>query len=384
MGVNRRAFLHGAVAVAATGAMDGCAAIGAQTGNYAVSVLGDTHYDAEPESVYHSHYDESNKWAKVQHEEFRRNGEMWRMRCPQLLAASADIAHRFATRFVLQLGDIIQGDCDDVPTHKKMLDDCIRMLRKPYPTDLPFLTVIGNHDFRGKGARAAYFEFAEPFMAKEILRLADNGDRRVRYPAFSFRVGLDLWVFCDFEMKDVDPISDLIDADPAARYVFLVTHGPFTVFGEGGSYRWRLGGRPCSEASRPRLYATLSRRRAIVLSGHTHTTNFYRHENRFGGFTEFTVNSVWSKQELATAVPIHEKVDDYGTGGFSRIQKDRHRDFRKELDFFRPGIKEYFYNKGAGHYRLKVADDRVTMEFYPGAAIEPARMFRLDTESRCV
>ena len=377
MDVGRRAFLCGAVAAAAEA---GCLSEESRVFGYAVSVLGDTHYDAEPESVYHSHYDESNKWAKVQHEEFRRNGEMWRTRCPEMLAASAELAHRLDTRFVLQLGDIIQGDCDDVPTHKKMLDDCIRLLRRPYPAGLPFLTVIGNHDFRGKGARAAYFEFAEPFMATEISRLADDGNRRVKYPAFSFRVGPDLWVFCDFETKDMDPISDLIDADPSARHVFLVTHGPFTTLTpSGGSYRWRLGGRPCSEASRPRLYETLSRRHAIVLSGHTHTTNFYRHENRFGGFTEFTANSVWSKPELATAVPIHDKAEDYGAGDLSYIKSEKREDFRRELDFFKPGVREYFYNRGAGHYRLDVADDRVTMAFYPGAALEPARRFRLDT-----
>ena len=373
MNVRRREFLYGAFAATA-----GVKRLGSI--RYEVAVLGDTHYDAAPESVYHSHYDESNKWAKVQHEEFRRNGEMWRTRCPQLLAASANLAHRLDTRFVLQLGDIIQGDCDDVPTHKRMLDDCIKLLRKPYPDGLPFLTVMGNHDFRGKGARAAYFEFAEPFMATEIARFSSANPQPspVGYPAFSFRVGPDLWVFFDFEMKNLDPVSDLIDADPAARHVFLVTHGPFTTFGEGGSYRWRLGGRPCCEASRPRLYEKLSRRHAIVLSGHTHTTDFYRHENGFGGFTEFTVNSVWSKPELATAAPLCDKVDDYGKNGLSRVQSAKQEDYRRELDFFRPGLKEYFHNRGAGHYRLTVADDAVTMAFHPGAAIEPARSLRLN------
>ena len=44
---------------------------------------------------------------------------------------------------------------------------------------------------------------------------------------------------------------------------------------------------------------------------------------------------------------------------------------------FKPGLKEYFYNNGAGHYRLDVSDDAVTMAFYPGAAREPARTFNL-------
>ena len=374
--MNRRQFVQTAGMAAGSAWLAGCEATFSGLENlegpdaYSVSILGDTHFDTEPESVYHSHYDESNKWAKIQHEEFRRNGEMWRARCRKLLASSARLAHEQETHFILQLGDIIQGDCDHVPTHKKMLDDCIRMLRAPYPAALPFLTVVGNHDFRGKGAWDAYFQFAEPFMSREI-------GKAVKYPAFSFRQGKDLWVLCNFEMKDLNPIADLIDADPAARRVFLVTHGPFTTFDTGGSYRWRLGGRKDCEASRPRLYETLSRRHAIVLSGHTHTTCFYRHANRFGGFSEFTVNSVWAKPELATATPIQDKAADYGKFGLGRVPPEKRADYVRELDFFRPGLKEYFYNNGAGHYRLDVSDAAVTMAFYPGAATEPARMFKL-------
>ena len=375
--LSRRQFVKVAGMAAGSAWVAGCettpSGLANQEGpdSYSVSVLGDTHFDKAPESVYHSHYDESNKWAKIQHEEFRRNGEMWSARCRELLASSARLAHEQETRFVLQLGDIIQGDCDHVPTHKKMLDDCIKMLREPYPAGLPFLTVVGNHDFRGKGAWDAYFQFAEPFMSREI-------GKDVKYPAFSFRLGKDLWVFCNFETDDLNPIADLIDADPDARRVFLVTHGPFTTFEDGWSYRWRLGGRKECEASRPRLYETLSRRHAVVLSGHTHTTNFYRHENEFGRFAEFTVSSVWAKPELATAAPIQDKAADYGKRGVSLFTDKRLADYKREIEFFRPGLKEYFYNKGAGHYRLDVSDAAVTMSFYPGAATEPARTFRFE------
>ena len=378
--IGRRGFMRAVGATAGTVLLSGSEGLtgksGGQGSSYSVAVLGDTHYDAEPESVYHSHYDESNKWAKVQHQEFKRNGEMWRTRCPRMLAASAELAGRIDTRFVLQMGDVIQGDCDDVPTHKKMMDDCIRLLRKPYPAGIPFLTVMGNHDFRGKGARKAYLEFAEPFMAAEIGKLTGGAECVAKYPAFSFRLGDDLWVFCDFETKDLNPIADLLDADPSARYVFLVSHGPFTAFPFGRSFRWRLGGRKESAASRPRLYETLLRRHAIVLSGHTHTTDYYRHESRFGGFTEFTTNSVWAKPELATAKPISEGVDGYRVTT-TGIAKEKLEDFIHEVGFFKPGIRDYFHNNGAGHYRLDVSDNGVSMAFYPGEAREPARTFKM-------
>ena len=373
--MNRREFIEmagGAGLFCASGCMS---PVKPRVGCYSVAVLGDTHYDAEPESVYHSHYDESNKWAKVQHEEFRRNGEMWRERCPRLLEASAGLARRADTAFVLQLGDLIQGDCDDAATHKKMLDDCIKLLRKPYPAGLPFLTVVGNHDFRGKGARPAYFEFVEPFMAGEIAALCGAGTGNVRYPVFSFRFGEDRWVFCDFETKDLDGICDEIESDPVARHVFLVSHGPFTASADGWNYRWRLGGRA---GSRDRLYETLSRRHAVVLSGHTHTTNFYRYENALGGFSEFTVNSVWDLKEGREASgPVESGPENYGKYGMAHLSAGTSEGYRRETDFFRRDMKEYFFSFAAGHCRLDVSGDSVSMSFYPGSSRSPAHVFPL-------
>jgi len=256
--LTRRGFIAGLTAVAATRAR--CFGEAPGGARYSVAVLGDTHYDAEPESVYHSHYDESNKWAKIQHAEFRRNGEMWRERCRRLVEASATVASRLDTRFILQMGDLVQGDCDDVPTHVKMLEDAIGVMREPFArrnAARPFLTVIGNHDFRGKGARDAYLDFSRRFMGAEMLRLTGE-ECAAEYPVFSFRLGGDLWVFCDFERSDLQPVIDAVEG-ATARHVFLVTHGPFTA-ADSNSFRWRLGGSRKCDALRPRLYEALSRR----------------------------------------------------------------------------------------------------------------------------
>lgn len=369
--MTRREFLYGSTALGATAWADPLALPASAGAAYTVAVLGDTHYDVAPESVYHSHYDESNRWAKVQHEEFRRNGEMWANRCRRMLAASGELAAREPTDFVLQLGDLIQGDCDDVATHKKMMADAVQFFRAAYPAKLPFLTVLGNHDVRGKGARAAYLDFAGTYMARELGRSAP-----VRYPVFSWRKGPDLWVFCDFEMEDLKPLMAAIEADPAARHVFVVTHGPFTPC-ESQSIKWRLGGQRSSDAARPALYELLSRRRAIVLSGHTHKTAFYRHENAFGGFGEFVFNSVWCEDELATAKAENEGAAEYGKWTRSLGEAKRLADFEAAAAPFRKGLTEHYHSLGAGHYRLAVAADRVTVAYYPGDARSAARSFVL-------
>ena len=72
--MNRRQFVQTAGMAAGSAWLAGCEATFSGLENlegpdaYSVSILGDTHFDTEPESVYHSHYDEPNKWAKIQHE----------------------------------------------------------------------------------------------------------------------------------------------------------------------------------------------------------------------------------------------------------------------------------------------------------------------------
>ncbi len=398
MGLTRRGFLKGAAVGGAMFALPRLARAQSAGSAYSVAVLGDTHFDhaLQPEfvasygdltedvsaadmarytaqSTYHANWVENNQ---THFKEFLRNGDMWRERCPSLVAASAALAASNPTRFLLQVGDLVQGDCGKATVHKQMLQDAVAAIRGGFPSGIPFLTVLGNHDIRGTGARNTYLNFAQPFMAAEIANLTGVTPAATAYPVCSFRLGDDLWVFCDFETVDMNPICDVIDADPSARHVFLVTHGPFTTCAACTSIynaRWRLAGRAGSEASRPRLYETLSRRHAIVFSGHTHKTDYYWHRNEYGGFAEMTVNSVWKSEDLATSVPLHDKVDDY-------VSPLSNADYKKEIAYFRPGLRRYFHNEAAGHYRLNVSDDVVTMEFYPGAATTPARIFTMWTK----
>jgi len=372
-------------------------------GSYAVAVLGDTHFDAAPDSVYHAAYDTSTPNGAYGIAEYRRSAEMWQERMPALLAASAALAtntpgsapasghpdaqaQSCATRFALQLGDIINGDCNDDAVHLQYLKDALAATRAPYaatggsggaaPRPFPFLTVIGNHDFRGSpNGRKIYFEWAEPLLSRE---LGEN----VAYPLFSFRIDDDRWIFCDFERVSLFDVAAEIGADPEARYVFLVTHGPFTPNQSGNNWIWRLSawkGKGGTGKGVPELFEAISRRRAIVLSGHTHYTSFYRNENEFGGYTEFTANSVWKSDDLAHANPFpgHDTPTAFGTWRAGEVSAANRDAYDADIALFKAGLKEYFLGPGAGHFRLEVSDDSVKMLFYPGAATEPGRVFDL-------
>ena len=371
--------LRGAAVVPAGSSAWRDAAASDGRGAYAVAVLGDLHFDTLPESVYHANYDESSQYAATQHEEFRRNGEMWRDRIPSLLAASAACSvptQQSAgpnTRFILQMGDLVQGDCYDDEVHRQMLEDALAATRAPYAATLPFLTLIGNHDYRNSpNGRGVYFDWAEMLLSREL-------GESVSFPLFSVRIDDDRWIFCDFEKTDLLDIAAEIEADTDARYVFLVTHGPFTAY-DSANWRWRLSawtGKGGNGRGVPELFEAISRRRVIVLSGHTHTTAFYRNENQYGGYTEFTANSVWEDAALATAEPIHDRASQYGSYRRSQVSASLRDAYDADIAFFKAGMREYFFSLAAGHYRLEVSDDRVLMHFYPGAATEPGRTFDL-------
>ena len=357
-------------------------------GAYAVAVLGDTHFDAAPATVYHAAYDTSAPNGAHVVTEQSRSAEMWRERMPSLLAASAKVALQDAnppTRFVLQLGDIINGDCNDDDAHRRMLRDALAATRAPYaaatgagePTaPLPFLTVLGNHDFRGSpNGRKIYFEWAESLLSREL-------GEDVAYPLFSFRIDDDRWIFCDFEKVSLFDVAAEIESDPSARYVFLVTHGPFTASQSGNNWIWLLSGWKSKGGTGlgvPELFEAISRRRAIVLSGHTHRPAFYRNENQFGGYTEFTANSVWSSENLASVEPIpgHDTPSAFGTWHSKNVKEENRAAYDADIARFKAGLKEYYLGKGAGHFRLEVSDERVLMLFYPGDATEPGRTFDL-------
>ncbi|MBR1609410.1 MAG: hypothetical protein IJ678_07340, partial [Kiritimatiellae bacterium] len=186
---------------------------------------------------------------------------------------------------------------------------------------------------------------------------------------------------CDFERVSLFDVAEAVSSDPDARYVFLVTHGPFTPNQSGNNWIWRLSGWKAKGGTGkgvPELFEAISRRRAIVLSGHTHCTGFYRNENEFGGYTEFTANSVWKEgRDTVEPFPGHDKPSAFGTWRVEEVSAANKAAYDADFALFKPGLKEYFLGPSAGHFRLEVDDRRVLMRFYPGAATTPARTFDL-------
>ena len=77
-----------------------------------------------------------------------------------------------------------------------------------------------------------------------------------------------------------------------------------------------------------------------------------------------------------------DRPEAYGTVRRNEVREDDLEAFDRDHGFFRPSLREYFYSRAAGHARLDVSDEAVTLAFHPGAAREPGRVFRLAGPAR--
>ena len=340
---------------------------------YSMVILGDTHFDAEPASVYHSFYDEPVEWLnRVQRAEFARNGEMWRERCPRLLKRAACLVDE-NTRMALQMGDLIQGDCGNPDVHRKMLEDVMNRFKAEFG-GLPFVTVSGNHDIRGKGARAAYNEYMPKRMSQEL-------SKEILKTTFGFNVGDDAYLVLDFNRPDDAETEKLLLDSKGARHTFVISHGPlFPMYSD--SCRWFYHGadKPEDTQARRHFRSEFAKRKVICLCGHSHHTRLTEWKGDGGLITQLEMTSVWAG-EANGIYKVH--CDDPQKYGLNRMNKKTMpdgspiKDESALFDEYRPGLTRYLDSIAAGSYKMRVSDKSVEVDFYPGDDTFCATTFKL-------
>ncbi|MBQ9336925.1 MAG: metallophosphoesterase [Lentisphaeria bacterium] len=281
------------------------------TGSYGVLLLGDLHFDG-PE--YHVREPEN----EVQKRGRLRNFAMWEGKSQEMLAEAASrLDERFP--FVIQAGDLTQGDCDTPELQSAMFRGCFRMLKQTFGgrTVLP---VIGNHDLRlldseprwneydasGKCLQEIVGEYGPvrdaviPFITQEAGLEKTPDD-----PQYAVRHGDDLFIFLDpFRPGGVtDFLRDTLDSAPDARFVFAVTHLTLLPCDPAkGLALWLVPG--YEEAA-----ALLARRNAVILAGHTHYHHLVRYRHPEGMLTQLVVSSMSTNWK--TGGPLRVWANDY-------------------------------------------------------------------------
>jgi Calcineurin-like phosphoesterase. len=338
--------------------------------SYSVVILGDTHFDTAPDTVYHTGYSDPNPTREANHrKEFGRNAEMWQSRLPRLVKRASCLIDE-ETKVALQMGDLIQGDTGSKETHIKFLDDAYSYL-KVAMGPLPLVTVAGNHDLRSwddKQSTEAYTEYMTAKMSSEL-------GKEITKTTFSFMVGPDAFIVVDFTHPDDEELDRIFKETEGARYTFFMVHGPLFPSQSTKAYDWILHGRDGRDDLRRHVREVLAKRNAIVLCGHTHTTEFIDWYGDGGRISQITMNSVWTSEERGNYTVVTEDPADYG-----KIATTGPKATPKAIalfDEYKSGIKVFSYSTTAGCYKLNVSKNEVTLDIYGGDSTFKSGSFKV-------
>ena len=248
---------------------------------YRAMFLGDIHYDAKE---YHPDY-------KVK-SSFKRNLTMWEGASQQLLKAAGEEAAKENVAFVVQLGDITQGDADTPELQEKMFRTAVAILKQDFP-DRQLLVVKGNHDVRDKNAKTDNGP-AERALLPAVA--AELGVPKLADGHYSFRRGKDLYIAIDSFVGRKKPaafVKKALEDNPDARYVFLLTHLP--VLPACAKYPvWLVPGFE-------EIAAMLETRKALVIAAHTHRPSVTTRTTPRGTLPQLVVSSMgcdWSPDKI--------------------------------------------------------------------------------------
>lgn len=250
---------------------------------YRVLLLGDLHFD-RPE--YHSKPAPSPKAAQ----ERKCYLAMWKNGASERLLSIAAKSVKQDMPFVIQLGDLIQGDTDDDAAHCAAFTDAVGMIKKYIP-DKTLLLIKGNHDIRGGSGRDgnAVRNVFPSLIGKELGKTPSSGANYV------VRQGKDLFIAYDHYVSGSSKhIRKALAENSGCRYVFLLTHPPFF---------------PCMKTGFPgvlypeykELLELFKKHNVIILAAHIHMFSHIAHKDADGEVRQVTVTSIghenWDKKD---------------------------------------------------------------------------------------
>ena len=336
--------------------------------NYNLLLLGDLHYDAPEfhdnrimQFKEHVPYMQGvmNKdgnfslrnhtfWVTeakaISHKNIKLNTQMWQTYMPQLLTNAACTAKENNALYILQLGDIIHGDCGRFDLHQKNLQQAVDTLDKYFTA--PVLTVCGNHDPRGPHGQEAWDKTMIPYLKKIVPDISETGAN------YHIRIGKDLFYFHDLMKPDLDYMEKVFNENPDTRYTFFITHVLLMPM-DRGSFNNILAD------DFHRIFKLLESRNAIVLGGHTHQIALTEYYNQVSErrITQFVLNST---------VRRPDKEFSFHPGTDARKKNVQTEEFYVGLweKYFAGKLKTTLHTNGSGHALLRVADDGVWVDYY--------------------
>lgn len=332
---------------------------------YKVMVLGDLHY-AAPE-FYPKPYPRKQK-------QIDECIGMWKHSSPELLGAAGRCAASERAAFVLQLGDLTNGLCENLTDHEKMLRCSFRLVKTFFPK-MPLYGVLGNRDIQQQDGESfipvekALF----PLIAEELCR------KKIEHGNYAFTKGPDLFIAVNSMAAKgscLDFIRNSLKEHPKTRYVFLLTHCP--VF--PAAFVSYLGLIPDHDE----IARLLETRKALVLAADTHVFSFISRVTSRGKLSQIIITSMgndWNRHPFLSRffgndLKVSSDWDEY-------VSTFRSRSVRKQVpvqlrmnfeNIVRQGkFSAVFFARKSGFALLRVNDRKVIVEIYIDGNGKPAQ-----------
>ena len=321
--------------------------------SYRVLVLGDIHYD-RPE--LHTDPALGNNKAHL------RNLAMWKAATPELLARAGKCAETESAAFVIQLGDITHGYAGTPALQRRMLSEGVAAVKAYFPRT-PLLIVRGNHDVSVRKGTADDRSPADAVLIPSVPDLPGL-TKSEKDGNYALRQGKDLFIAVDGFLpakQIVAFVKRTLDANPDARYIFLLTHLPVLPASAKVPF-WLLPGHY-------EIAELLENRRALILAAHTHIPSLACRETKRGKLRQLVVSSMgslWSPDRIIP--PKVASWEEFVKIGKARPLRGWNKKNPKRWPVLeskgRYAFRQLFFN--SGYVLIRVDDAGYTLEYYTG------------------
>jgi len=334
--------------------------------SYKVLVMGDAHFDG---LAFHKVPPQTGgkKYERG------RNIKMWESKSPKLFAAAGKRAEAEKVAFAVQLGDLVQGDCDNAKLQGEMIRKGFEAVKKNF-SGIPLLIVKGNHDIRVVGKNrdnAAANAALLPIITKEL------GGKVTKNSCYAFMRGRDLFVAIDgfVSAKAVEAfVKKTLSDHPNTRYVFFMTHLPVMPASIGRPF-WLVPGYD-------RIAGLLEKRNTLILAAHTHAPSLSTRTTGRGKLTQLIVASLGNSWSSKRGIGKCGNWASFVKSVEERIPKAKNPDKERKLweDWKNSGEFEFRnFLRNSGFAVLEIDDEKVVARYYINDSDKPAATLELLT-----
>ena len=283
-----------------------------------------------------------------------------------LMKVSKECAQETNSKFILQIGDFVEGLCGSKELATIQTNELINYVDQQQ-FNLPFLAIKGNHDITGTGAKEVYEEIVLPWQAKQLQQTVTSANNVYVHNNSRF-----ILFDCFTEKESLVWLKQVIKEHKKDEQLFFCTHIPVVPYDARAN--WIIYVKPEQQQDREELLNLLAQHKAIVLSGHLHKTSLVVRNTPSGNIVQVGIGSVIPA--LNSPIKHHLKGLDAYTTDLTDLEPDftpASLQLRKDiLAKEKPFIRHYEYADFCGYGAVGVGkNNEVNLSIFANADKTP-------------